>query len=308
MNNKPKKKRMRSLTLKEVSPVDFAAMDGADFVLAKRGEPSNDQRSPGGDDSNSAGPGHNANKEEPMATKNAPAEPKATDKAVEKSEDVTALETKVAELEKRAAAAESWGNLTDVEKAFAKGLDDKAKAKFVAKSDADRAKDIEKANEADPVVFTSSDGTEFRKSDDSRLVKMAKERDADREELRKQRDTNERQTLEKRATDELGNLPGKPAELASLVKAVDGIEDEAARNVAKAALKAANDAIGKAFESPKGISKRNVDDGSPLAKLESMAKAKAAQDGKTFEKAFSEIIVTQEGRELYEQYNDERAA
>lgn len=244
-----------------------------------------------------------------MATKNAPAATKADEQPVEKSEDaVKALETKVETLTKSLDEAKAWGALTDTEKAFAKGLDDDAKAKFIAKSDADRAKAIEKASASDPVVFTSSDGTEFRKSDDPRLVKMAMERDADREELAKQRDANERQSLEKRATGELGNYPGTASELAALVKAVDGIEDEGAREIVKRAIKAGNDALGKAQVEPGGFSKTAADAGSPMAKIEEMAKAKAVADGITYEKAFASILVTQEGRELYKQHNDERAA
>lgn len=304
------KKKLRGLRIKEFSGVDKPAQEGALALIMKRADMDDDNdtkrnQSPGGDDSNPR-----KNKEEPMATKNAPAATKADEQPVEKSEDaaVKALETQVETLTKSLDEAKAWGALTDAEKAFAKGLDDDAKAAFILKGDSDRAKAIEKASASDPVIYTATDGTEFRKSDDERIVNMAKRADAAEKLAKSEIEKRERLDLEKRAESETGNYPGTASELAALVKAVDGIEDEGAREIVKRAIKAGNDALGKAQVEPGGFSKTAADAGSPMAKIEEMAKAKAVADGITYEKAFASVLVTQEGRELYKQHNDERAA
>ena len=106
---------------------------------------------------------------------------------------------------------------------------------------------VAKRESADPVVYTADDGTEFRKSHDPLLVKMAQERDEDRRELAKMRDASETSELEKRAG-ELTHLPGTIADKVEMLKAIDAIPNEEARTRSIEALKAQNESMSKAFE------------------------------------------------------------
>ncbi len=87
-------------------------------------------------------------------------------------------------LEAKLAKANSIGAMTDAAKAHYTSLSGDEADAFLAKTADEQAaivSDLAKAStDADPVVFKSASGEEFRKSDDPRLVTMAKERDADR--------------------------------------------------------------------------------------------------------------------------------
>ena len=136
-------------------------------------------------------------------------------------------------------------------------------------------KSLEKSADSNPVVFTSKDGTEFRKSDDARLVKMARERDEDREELAKARVAGANAEFEKRAEDEIPHLPGDIATRAALLKALGTITDETLRKAATESVVAGSKAMKAAFSR---TGTREAPDASGAgagaeAELEKMAKA-----------------------------------
>lgn len=163
-------------------------------------------------------------------------------------------EKQIQELRKRAERAEKLAELSDAQKAHLKGLDgDEAKEQFLAKSDEDRQAEVDEAlrkrSEDDPVVYKATDGTEFRKSDDPRLVKMAQDRDEDRRELAKARAASEQAGFEKRATEELAHYPGELSARVAIVKALSSIEDETEREAAFKAIAAGDSALRGAFTS-----------------------------------------------------------
>jgi len=178
--------------------------------------------------------------------------------------------------------------MTDVEKGHYNALDEAGKTEFLAKSATERvsiakAAEVNKAA-ADPVIFKSADGQEFRKSDDPRLVSMAKQMDADRMELAKSRAAAENTRFAKMANEDLKYLPGDEATRVALAKAVDGIADETLKAGALAALKAHNAKMAPAFKNvgAGGQSGSDTDDGSAAqadAELDALAKSIAAKDG-----------------------------
>lgn len=203
-------------------------------------------------------------------------------------------------LKSQLATAESFGKLSDAEKSFYDSLDEAQKAEFLVKSSEDRAAAVEAVKSSNPVVYKSIDGIEFRKSDDPRLVEMAKRSDAQSKELEIEKAKREDAEFSKRAQTELTHLPGDEATKVAVLKAVDTIKDAATKTKALELLKANNAAMAKAFEK-KGTAEGA--DNSADAKLDALAKQHAETHKVSFAKAYSEVIRTPEGKELYEQIN-----
>ena len=146
-------------------------------------------------------------------------------------------------------------------------------------------------------MYTTADGVALRKSAGEAFIAMAKSNDAIRKEndaLRKQR---EQDALEKRAQDELAHLPGDLKTRAAMLKAIDGIEDEAQREAAQNALRAQNEAMSKAFETHGHGGQ--PEPGSPEEELDRLAKAQAEKDGTPFAAAYAKVLVSNVGQELY---------
>lgn len=157
------------------------------------------------------------------------------------------LKKKVDTLEDELKKARAFGDLTDEEKEHYKSLDEKGKEDFLKKSADSRKLDIEKSKSANPVVYTTDDGTEFYKRDDPRLIAMAKARDADRRELEKARKHNEEMEFQKRAETELAHMPGDIKTRAAILKAVESIEDADIKKSAIEALRSNDADMAKAF-------------------------------------------------------------
>lgn len=156
-----------------------------------------------------------------------------------------------AQLKKRLARAEKVGALPATHRAHLSKMDETAQDVFLAKSEEDRDQEVREAakaaQDANPVVYKSVDGTEYRQSDDNRLVALAKRADESLRALEKAQETAETAALRKRAETELANLPGTVETRALLLKQVDAIEDAAQREEALKALRAQNSALSSAF-------------------------------------------------------------
>lgn len=200
------------------------------------------------------------------------------------------------------ARLQALAEMNDAQKAHYEKLDDdKAKEAFLAKSADERQKEVDEAakqaEDEDPVVYKAADGTEYRKSDDPKVINLAKQAD-ENEKARKRAEAElQDQRLRKRAEEDLGNLPGDLEVRAAVVKAVEGIEDDAVREKAEDALKAANTAMGKAFET-RGHGGQPAED-SAEGQLEKMAKDYAREHKVSYEKAYDEVCKTREGEALY---------
>ena len=211
------------------------------------------------------------------------------------------LAAKVARMEKRDALP------ADLRKHYDGLADDAARDAFLAKSADDQKAELSKGLGDDPVVYTTLDGTDIRKSAGDAVVAMAKRLDDQSRQLAKAQASAEDVELEKRATTDLGNIGGELLGKKALLKAVDGIADAKTKDAALAVLKAANTVGAGAFrkrgsgeegqptaEGPAGYEMTESE-----AKLEDMAKAHAKEHQVTFEKAYAEVIQTEEGSQLY---------
>ena len=177
--------------------------------------------------------------------------------------------------------------------------DNKDKAAFLSKS-ADEQKVIvteaaaEKARKAegDPVVYTTMDGDEILKSHGDAMLRLAKSHDREKKKTAKLQADKEQSELEKRAETELKYLPGDLTVRASMLKAVEAIEDEVTRKSALETLKAQNKQMQKAFETA-GVIDSPVA-GSDEDQIQKLADARYKdQDGaETPEQSYAKVMET----------------
>ncbi len=216
----------------------------------------------------------------------------------------TEQETKIAELTKTVERLNALASLNDAQRAYHAGLSGAESVAFLAKSATERTAIVEPIEVAKraaaEVVYTSKSGEVFRKSDDPRLVAMAKR--ADVAEL-----ATEQVAFEKRASDDLSHFAKAVGIRAAIVKAIDGIADETVRKESHEAIKGANAAL-KSLGTPIGIG----DDGGPVAVdpltawntgLEAFAKSKNVANPLDATPAF---LATEQGRALKKSYDATR--
>lgn len=176
-------------------------------------------------------------------------------KAADLQAELTASVAKFDELTKKFEQAESdkaaalvKAGMSDAEKSYMDGMDDKARKEFMAMSPADRQKKMKKSVDEDPVVYKSdATGQEYRKSDDARLVEMAKRADENDRLFKAEVEKRETAELAKRAAEELKDFSGSSEEKIAVLRAV-GKMDEAARDSLMKMLAAGGKAISAAFE------------------------------------------------------------
>jgi len=214
------------------------------------------------------------------------------------------LQKSLDEANARAEKAEAISAMTDVQKAFYQELEGEAAESFLKSEDKDG--EIEKANEADPVVATTEDGVEIRKSQDptgllTQMVEKAKKEKKRFQELEEEKEKEAKKAadaeLSKRAA-ELTNLPGTEEQHVEMLKALDTIEDEEMRKAAHAALVAKNNELASAFEEVGTLGQPELK--SDDEKLEALAKAEMERDESlTFEQAYTKALESEEGLEVY---------
>lgn len=213
------------------------------------------------------------------------------------------LEKQVETLTAELAVAKSMATLTDAQRTFHAGLPtDEEKSAFLAKSDEDRTSAMEsavaKAAEADPVVYTTIDGTEIRKSADPALLALAKRADKAEQEAIAGRAQLETTRIAKRAVDEFAGLAGSDEVHVAVVKALETIEDAELQKQAFAMVKASNPvgAFKTAGVNASPIQKSAGDKDAANAELTSLAKAHAAENNVNFYEAYD--VVSQANPEL----------
>lgn len=179
-------------------------------------------------------------------------------KAAQLAEELAKAQDELAEVTKKLEAIEAEkaeavakASMTDAEKAFCADMPTAEKMKFMAMSPADRAKAMKKSADADPVVYKSEHtGEEFRKSDDPRLVKMAKQADEDRALAKAEREARENAEFSKRADDELGAFSEEVAKRDEKIEVIRAISkmDEGPRSAITKMLAVGGKAIKAAFD------------------------------------------------------------
>lgn len=214
-------------------------------------------------------------------TKNEVDAAKAQTEAVQKS---------LNEMTKRAERAEAISKLNADERGLFETLGADADA-FLAKTVEQRAEQVKESKDSNRVVFKALDGTEYRASDDKRLIALAKKADADSKATAEAIAKAEQIGFEKRANEEIPHLPGTVEVRAKVLKVLQGVEG------ASEILKAAEAALAKAFVAQgttAGADLNKAED-----KLENLAKAHAEAKKVSIEKARAEVLTTPEGAALY---------
>lgn len=179
------------------------------------------------------------------------------------------------------------------------GLSGDDQEAFLNKSEDERSAIVKNAADANPVIYTNEAGEEFRKSDDPRLVRMAREADEERRVAKRDREKLENERLEKRAESEMSHLPGDADTKIAVLKAIDSIEDEEVRKGAKAIIDAGDTAIAKSFERfghQRDVTKSDDD---PKAKLDELSKQYAEEYKVSHAEAYDAVLKTDQGRALY---------
>lgn len=268
---------LSKIRLREISAVDNPAQAPATIVLLKRVN------------------------ENPAIGGGKPEESMNMDEKQKQAAEQAALEKKLQDLQAELAVATVKASLSDIEKQHLAGLPAQDQAVFLKAEAPVRKRLVEAAREADPVIYTSANGEEFRKSDNPRLIELAKRLDTAERLAKAEREIREGDQLRKRAQEDLSKLPGSEAAKVALLKAVGSIADQATRTEVEALLKAAQ-AAGGVVTTMRGTAAGAEDTSDdPEAKLEKMANDLAAAKKIDFYKAYAEVIDTPAGIELTKQ-------
>jgi hypothetical protein len=210
-------------------------------------------------------------------------------------EDMKALKAKMKRMEKRDALS------TELRKHYDGLPDDAARDAFLEKDAAGQQVELEKSTGSDPVVYTTLDGLDIRKSAGEPLIAALKSADAGRREAALEKAHRVNLELEKRAETELKSLGGTMTGKKALLKALDGIEDESLRKAAQEVLTSAAEIAGKGnlFEKRGSGAAAPIEKGSAETQLEKMAQDRAKEKSISFEKAYDEMLNTEDGQKLY---------
>jgi hypothetical protein len=223
----------------------------------------------------------------------------------EKAAYEKAAQEKLDAVEKRAERAEAVCKLNPNQRTHFDALDTEGQDAFLALSEEDRSAAVKSAQDEDPVVYKAADGTEFRKSDDSRLVELAKRADSQAIELAAGERRIKRAGFEKRANDELGHLKGEVVAKADLLEAVEALPEDR-REAVMEILRSQDAGIGAAMGRVGTAAAPDPEAGSAAEKLDAMAKALANKEGLPFVKAYGKVLDTPEGRDLADQHAENR--
>jgi hypothetical protein len=200
-------------------------------------------------------------------------------------------------------------NLSAGHKAHFDTLSKRDQARFLDASDTERDAEIVKAEEANPVVYKSDGGVEYRKADDVRMVEMAKALDAERKARFEAEISVTQAGLEKRAADEMSFLPGETIAKVALLRAVSAldVEDDVKKGAAKI-LEDANKIASLAFQTVgKSVGAPTGDGGGAQEALDAAVKAAMEKDGDlTRERAMVKVLDTREGAKLYDMVRAEK--
>ena len=177
---------------------------------------------------------------------------------------------------------------------------DAARSAFLAMNNIEKSATIAKAesakNDADPVVYTTLEGDDIRKSAGAAIEKMARKLDAKELEIAKLHETNETARLEK-AAQEYANLPGDAALHLEVAKFVDGLEGDM-KEAAQAMFKSHSNKM-EDSKTPEGTIAKGDDSQEENAphdavqaaqEIEKKADALAKESGQGYHSAYMSVI------------------
>jgi len=199
-----------------------------------------------------------------------------------------AVAKQLEEAQARVERAEAVAELSDAQRGIFKSLDEDAQTAFLALSPEQREGEVAKAADANAVVEVI-DGVEYRKSDDPRLIQLAKSAAAEKA-LRLESEARAAEGDLRKRAEALSGLPGTVEVRMSILKGIDALP-EADRGPALEALSAQNEQMAKAFQSHgttavpstvnelDAIAKRLRDADPSLSPEQAMAKALNTPEG-----------------------------
>ena len=223
------KRRILRLRINEISGVDDPAQEGARAVIMKRAEPVEEEKDI-----------RNMTTSQVTVSKEKLVETVSKEEAEKASNDAVA--------EALASHFENVVTLTGDALEHYKSLSPPDQEDFLSKSVADREVAMRASMESDPVMYTTSDGIELRKSAGDVAISLAKRNDELSKAVAELNAVRVTEQLVKRAESDLAHMPGGVEHRVSLLRAVDGIGDKDTRQSVLEILRANNDRMAKAFE------------------------------------------------------------
>lgn len=158
-------------------------------------------------------------------------------------------------------------------------LDETGQTEFLGKSADEQTQIVAKANETDPVVYTTKDGTAIRKSDGAAMVALAKQNDQQADKIAKLEGDATGQSFEKRAAEDYPHVAKAIA--TDMLKSAHQVGEDT--DSGKAILSS----LGQLNKTSTGLFKRMgaSEDDAHRGAPEGIAKARATFDGKVAEVA-----------------------
>lgn len=292
-----KRKRYTKLVINETSGVDRPAQEPALAVaLVKRAPQDPEPEASASDASASqppAGDGASNDNGEPMSEDTT----KATGESNPFAEEMKAMQERMAKMEQELSRQRKMYGMNDKQKAHFEQLEGAAAEAFIEAAPEKRAEIVEAAKAADAVIYKSADGIEYRKSDDPRLVALAKQADERERELAKAREERASEVYKARAKEELSHLPGEAADQIALLKAIDGIGDEEVRARVLEMIKANDADLAKSFDRA-GRNGQAPTASDPEEKLDALAKRFQQEHKVGYFEAYKSVLNTPEGQRL----------
>lgn len=211
------------------------------------------------------------------------------------------VDMSIEELQKKLEKAEALASMSDAEKEFMKSLDSSGQEAFMKSKPEERVEAMKVAKAADESITVN--GHEVKKSAVGagmfEIIKSQQaELQAQKDAIAKSNEQLEMERLTKRASDEFEHLPGKPEEIAAVLKHVGNMPEDVQGTI-NAIMKAANESTGGAFVS-KGHSGANTPvHNNATEKLDELAK-KYAEDYKVDYPTAYDAVITKHAN-LYEE-------
>ena len=225
------------------------------------------------------------------------------DEIVEVVEIVATPEsTEIENLTKKLERAEKAYGLSDSEKEIFVKMDTEGQDGFLGLSTEERSTEIQKDIDANPVVYTTLGGEEFKKSDDSRLVEMAKALDEANGEKAEALRLSKIAAIAKQAM-AYNNLPGTNEEHVLLAEAVAKMAPEQQASLNGMLTKLDGD-FAKSFSSAgSSAAPESTEAPSFEAQIEEIAKdLNGKHPNLTAAQSYAKALTTDAGLALYNQH------
>jgi hypothetical protein len=299
-----KKAKLKNLRINEISIVDEPANPGARMVMHKRMEKinfSDEQKEgiikflkkifPKGEEP--SGDSGDARKNETQKGVKKVDEEKIKKMLEEALKPVGEISKTVKTLQERLDVSEAISKLGDVERKHYDSLNDEEKTAFLKLSDEDRKKKVEGVSKKKD---ESSEKQEVPEQVQKKMDELEKRL---AEQTRKAEDVQ----FQKEASQLFDSLPGTEVQKGSALRGVRCMAKEESEALLTM-LKAGNAAMATQLKQ-KGKGGGEGSD-SASAELDKLAHELAKEKNISFEKAYSDVLETQKGRELYKKINTER--